>query len=311
MARERRGSEDRDPAADRMSALERNSRRLLRVYPAAYRRERGDEIIGTLLEATPDGRSWPRFRDSRALVVCGLQTRAAQNREFTTAANLRVSVMVGLALYMAVWAAAFATRVLITLVHGYGFAAGTGWQQAAWSVLSAATVVLAWTAPRVSVVTGALAVVAGVAYYFGAHLGAVVPALFLVLFLAALVALALRGPHPSVRWLWLIGVIAVASPWLDIVAASGWFGLPILSLMPDVILLAVAVVALLVVAVDARLMVAVLTYVVVTTAQWSSEMLQSGNSVLSLLPYLLGFAAITAPVIWLLRRQSARPVRAS
>ena len=46
--------EDRDPAgADRVNALERRCRRFLRVYPAAYRRERAEEIIGTLLEATP------------------------------------------------------------------------------------------------------------------------------------------------------------------------------------------------------------------------------------------------------------------
>jgi hypothetical protein len=50
-----------------MSALERRCRVLLLAYPAAYRRERGDEIIGTLLMATPPGRQWPLLRDGLAL----------------------------------------------------------------------------------------------------------------------------------------------------------------------------------------------------------------------------------------------------
>src|SRR5271165_3945492 len=66
--------------ADRATALERRSRLLLRIYPAAYRRERSEEIIGTLLEATPAGHAWPRLRDARALAVGGLRARAAQNR---------------------------------------------------------------------------------------------------------------------------------------------------------------------------------------------------------------------------------------
>jgi len=39
-----------DQAEDK---LERRARALLRAYPAEYRRERGEEIIGTLLEAAP------------------------------------------------------------------------------------------------------------------------------------------------------------------------------------------------------------------------------------------------------------------
>ncbi|MGB6453627.1 MAG: hypothetical protein WBH47_03965, partial [Streptosporangiaceae bacterium] len=60
-----------------MPVLERHCRLLLRAYPAAYRQDRGEEIIGTLLEATPAGRSWPLHRDIRGLVVGGLRARAA------------------------------------------------------------------------------------------------------------------------------------------------------------------------------------------------------------------------------------------
>jgi hypothetical protein len=58
-----------------VSSLERRCRGLLRAYPAWYRRGRGEEMLGTLLEASPPGRRWPSFRDTRALVIGGLRVR--------------------------------------------------------------------------------------------------------------------------------------------------------------------------------------------------------------------------------------------
>jgi hypothetical protein len=58
-----------------VSSLERRCRRLLRAYPARYRRERGEEMLGTLLEASPPGRTWPSWRDTRELVTGGLRAR--------------------------------------------------------------------------------------------------------------------------------------------------------------------------------------------------------------------------------------------
>jgi hypothetical protein len=58
-----------------VSSLERRCRRLLRAYPAWYRRERAEEMLGTLLEASPPGRGWPSFRDTRALITGGLRVR--------------------------------------------------------------------------------------------------------------------------------------------------------------------------------------------------------------------------------------------
>jgi hypothetical protein len=58
-----------------MTPLERRSRLLLRAYPAWYRRERAGEMLDTLLEASPPGRSWPTLRDTRALVLGGLRVR--------------------------------------------------------------------------------------------------------------------------------------------------------------------------------------------------------------------------------------------
>jgi hypothetical protein len=54
---------------------ERWCRWLLRAYPAWYRRERSEEMLGTLLEASPPGRRWPSVRDARALVIGGLRVR--------------------------------------------------------------------------------------------------------------------------------------------------------------------------------------------------------------------------------------------
>ncbi len=57
----------------RVTGLERHCRWLLRAYPAWYRRERSDEMLGALLEASPPGRSWPTFRDTRTLIVGNLR----------------------------------------------------------------------------------------------------------------------------------------------------------------------------------------------------------------------------------------------
>jgi hypothetical protein len=58
-----------------VTPLERRCGWLLRVYPRWYRRRRGDEILGTLLEATPPGRNWPSWPDARALFFGGLRVR--------------------------------------------------------------------------------------------------------------------------------------------------------------------------------------------------------------------------------------------
>jgi hypothetical protein len=59
-----------------VTPLERHCRWLLRVYPAWYRRERAEEMLGTLLEASPPRRRWPSLRDVRALVIGGLRVRS-------------------------------------------------------------------------------------------------------------------------------------------------------------------------------------------------------------------------------------------
>ncbi len=80
-----------------MTRLERRCRLLLRAYPASYRAARGDELIATLLDTGGPDRAWPTWREAGALVFGGLRVRARQHHRLTTAANLRLSVMLGIA----------------------------------------------------------------------------------------------------------------------------------------------------------------------------------------------------------------------
>jgi hypothetical protein len=85
------------------AASERHWRRLLRAYPAGYRRERGDELIGTLMEAT-GGRV--TAREAFHLITGGLaaRVRAAARRAPWWADGLHAGVL-------AVAAATFAHKV--------------------------------------------------------------------------------------------------------------------------------------------------------------------------------------------------------
>ena len=68
-----------------MSRLESRCRLLLRAYPQPYRTERGAEILATVLDAAPAGRSWPPAREAWSLVTGGLPARAAGNRRLPVA----------------------------------------------------------------------------------------------------------------------------------------------------------------------------------------------------------------------------------
>jgi hypothetical protein len=58
------------------SALERRYRRLLAWYPAAFRRERGEEILAVLLASSPDGQRRPRLAESLDLIRSAIGIRA-------------------------------------------------------------------------------------------------------------------------------------------------------------------------------------------------------------------------------------------
>lgn len=58
-----------------MNTYERNCRRLIRAYPPRYRKARGEELVGTLLELAEPGRDRPTLRDSLDVVRGGLALR--------------------------------------------------------------------------------------------------------------------------------------------------------------------------------------------------------------------------------------------
>ncbi|GAA3916692.1 hypothetical protein [Actinoplanes auranticolor] len=72
----------------RTTRLARGYRRWLMAYPRAYRRERGPEIIATLLDAADPHRSRPAAREAAFLLRHGLSRRVAEagRRAFVVAA---------------------------------------------------------------------------------------------------------------------------------------------------------------------------------------------------------------------------------
>jgi hypothetical protein len=126
---------------DSTARLERRARTLLRAYPADYRRDRAEELIGTLLEATPAGRSFPSARDARALIAGGARARAARNRRLTTTANLRLALLLGLSIFLA-----FNVNIFLAGQEaGYD---GVRWLAIAAGLLSVAAALVPWLGSR-------------------------------------------------------------------------------------------------------------------------------------------------------------------
>jgi hypothetical protein len=63
-----------------VTTLESCYRRLLRAYPPAYRRAHGEEILGTLMEAS-EGRERPSVREAASLIGGGLTARVRRSVE--------------------------------------------------------------------------------------------------------------------------------------------------------------------------------------------------------------------------------------
>jgi hypothetical protein len=285
-----------------MTPLERRCRMLLFGYPVGYRRDRGEEIIGTLLDATPGSRAWPLPRDVLAIVVAGLRARYRLNRHRKTAANLRIAVIVGISAYLCLDAATWfhTTHVakLCTAPVSCSQFAGPPWLGPA---LIAATVVLACVCPwRAIILCAALPAAVlvwlaagGVPYILG------VPEVLLPC-LALLVILAGRRERPGSGWLWLLAAIAV-SPWLIGVEAG-----------PDESLKIFAAFALFSIAwiiVDAKPAIAVAVFLVAVWLSWTLyhparfdvRPLEIDGAI------VLGTVAVVGGLaLWGLRRQSAR-----
>jgi hypothetical protein len=241
------------------SRLERRARLLLRAYPPAYRADRGEEMLGTLLEATPDGQHWPSALDSWSLLAGGLRARRAGNRQLGPATSLRQAVILGLALYLSLASAELLMPDPLTRAHGTPMLAG---------LLLAATVLAIWAGRRTLMVTSVAATLAVLAYYWYSYwafagirqppfqlvINWFLPVVPLLLAMLALVRLTRIGGRLPRSWLLLAG----APPLAMIVART----LPVLlrpspapnwawTLLPDVFML-LAIPALAWLATDAR-----------------------------------------------------------
>jgi len=182
-----------------MSALEARYRWLLSAYPAGYRRDRGGEMLDTLMEAAGEGRSWPSARDARALILGGLRVRAWHDQRQGAAASVRAAVLLAMVLTLI-------TRSTVALGWAYAFPARPSLAYLTLGLLTVAAAAGAWFGHRAVVAVTALAT-AGLwvnqpRYVAGPGRGAE-PALALVV-LAILVIRRERLPR---QWLWLAGPV--------------------------------------------------------------------------------------------------------
>ena len=200
--------------------LERRARALLRAYPADYRHGRAEEIIGTLLEAAPPGRSFPTAREAWSLIAGGRHARAARNRRPGVKANLRLALLLGISIYLS---AEFGLT-LAGVVLGFFPGEGRFWLTDTQLALGAAVALAPWLGSRAAVT--ALAIPAGVLFAYAelstTHGEATTMSVaeFLIL-LAALAALS-GGPVRLPRsWLWLPCAFPLGLVAGSLVAARG------------------------------------------------------------------------------------------
>ncbi|GAA1739373.1 hypothetical protein [Luedemannella helvata] len=113
------------------SPLERRYRLLLRAYPAAYRTERGDEIVGVLLDLAPPGRAWPTVGDAADLVGSGLRRRLRLPIVDGLTAGLALAGPVALALAAGLSACLWVWLEAVKGLHTTGPAAYAAWLAAA------------------------------------------------------------------------------------------------------------------------------------------------------------------------------------
>jgi hypothetical protein len=185
-----------------MSPLERRYKVLLLAYPAWYRRERGAEILTTLLDASPPGAAWPSARDAISLLMGGLKIRTGQNRRLGMSASIRTAVLLGVVLSLEPYVAPELSSTLRLLP---GTIAGTPGRvpMAVCCLATMAVMAAAWFAPRpVAVALGMTAAGLRVFWADAGDPADYVRAAALLMVLALLVRDTERMPR---SWLWLAG----------------------------------------------------------------------------------------------------------
>lgn len=291
------------------SALERRCRVLLRAYPAGYRRERGEEILGTVLDKVPPGRNWPAPREAGGLVLGGLRARAAQGQREGSMGGLRRAALLGVVLALAPHIAfGLATFTVFQRPPLVWMPASEIAESVLFFALAVAAVAAGWLwRPRAGAV---LALGAAPAWYLlerGASAGARWP---VIIGLAVFALLAWGADRPLRSWLALPAVVIALqmavyaenisyppTP-LDLALAE------LASIGFWIIIIAVA----LWIAVDARPALAVAMALAVIYAP--TEMLDhwywtAGRAWPLLMPWAIA-ACLAVAAIWRLRRHQAR-----
>ena len=142
------------------SKLERRARALLRAYPAEYRHGRAEEIIGTLLEAAPPGRSLRQHGRPGRCSRAAARPRSRKRRRGVKA-NVRLALLLGLSIYLSFdFGLTLAASVLGFLPGG-----GASWLTIAGAALGLAVTLAPWLGSRP--VTTALAIPAGALTAYG------------------------------------------------------------------------------------------------------------------------------------------------
>lgn len=276
-----------------MTALERRYRWLLCAYPGWYLADRGEEMLDTLLEAAADTRSspgvparqWPSAREARTLILGGLRVRGRQDQRLTTAANLRLTVLLA---------------VIILLCDNAGVGDPASWAEVCLAVLTVVAVALTWTGRRL--LTGVVALAAAVLWAFWSfdwQYWLTGPVLALVV-IAALAPGKSRMP-PGWRW-------PVLALYLDLLVRGLLFS-ELAGVVTFAVVLVLIGLTILWSAVDARPMLALVT--LAAARAWvhfgGVSLTALGGGSWSwwelLLPVLIALA-LSMAVFWRLRRQS-------
>ncbi|WP_238015831.1 hypothetical protein KZZ52_28345 [Dactylosporangium sp. AC04546] len=201
--------------------LERRYRALLHAYPAAYRAERGDEIVGTYLDLAAPGRRWPGPADAADLVRGGVRQhlRAAGATGLPSALPIAATIALALNTVMAVFWFAFveSTRVTahgsdsIASPPGYGFGPFASPGVVVWGCWAAAAVgALAGRArPLVALALAATVLVAPVSAVFDRFR----PPIMILLPMIALGLVALAMPRRPRFTPALAGLASAAYTW--------------------------------------------------------------------------------------------------
>jgi hypothetical protein len=291
--------------------LERRARALLRAYPAEYRHGRAEEIIDTLLEAAPPGRSFPSAREAWSLIAGGRHARATRNRRPGVKANVRLALLLGISIYLSF---NFGLTVALALAErALGSLAGDGasWLVTAAAVLGVAVALAPWLASRAAVT--ALAIPAGALFAYAELSGthgeaATISVAELLNLLAALAALS-GGPVRLPRsWLWLPCAFPLALVPGSLLSPRHVLG-PDLEVLDLLVLLAVVVVCWLVT--DARPAFALCLAVLLETVTSALSDLAFGDYLNVWLELALIQFAFVLPVLlptaWLLLRRQKAP----